>query len=260
MILHFKPILRVAQAAAWEAGQLIQGYYRRHLTIEWKADHSPVTEADRKAEQLLRTLIHAAYPQHGIQGEEEGCERPESPWQWILDPIDGTRSFARGLPLYGVQVAVTYEREPVVGVVYFPALNEMLAAAKDLGCTWNGRMCQVSPAAELSQSVLYLQDERVLYQQRPSTRGLVDAVQSHRNWGDCYMYALVTTGRAEAAMDPRVQVWDVAPWYTLLTEAGGTFTDFSGSPSIYTGQALASNGRLHPAILKWVQDIPPVVS
>nr|BCX00389.1 MAG: histidinol phosphate phosphatase [Bacteroidota bacterium] len=243
--------LDFAVEIAWGAGRITLRYFQTHLVAEEKADRSPVTIADREAEAYLRAQIQRHYPDHGIIGEEFGAHQPASPFQWVLDPIDGTRSFLCGVPLYGVLVGMLYEREPVVGVAYFPALEELVYAARGEGCRWNGRPARVSRTDRLSDAVLLYTDPRGFPEEkRRLLEHLRPQVRLERSWGDAYGHVLVATGRADIMLDPVMNLWDCAALYPIIREAGGTFTDWRGRPSIEAGEALSTNGHLLAAVLE----------
>jgi histidinol phosphatase-like enzyme (inositol monophosphatase family) len=244
-------LLASAVEFAREAGEVTLRYFGGRVPADDKADGTPVTRADRESEGLLRDRIGARYPDHGILGEEFGEDRPDAPVRWILDPIDGTRSFMRGVPLYGVLIGIEVAGEPVVGVIHFPALGEMVSAGRGLGCRWNGEPCSVSDAESLDEALILTTDiERIL--SRPQGAGwrlLQQSSDFSRTWGDCYGHALVATGRADAMVDPVLTAWDASPFLTILTEAGGRFTDLTGAPTIHGGSGVSTNGRLHDRIL-----------
>lgn len=241
-------------AASWaqEAGRLTLGYFGGRVDSEAKGDGSPVTRADREAEALLRERIRERFPTHGILGEEFGEEQAGADIRWILDPIDGTRSFARGVPLYGVLVGIEVEGQPVAGVVHFPALSETVWAAKGHGCIWNGVPCRVSQERRLDQSLVLTTDEEAFRQRSdaPGWAALGRQANMVRSWGDCYGHALVATGRAEVMVDPVLSAWDSAPLLTILTEAGGTFTSLEGDTTHLGGSGISTNGHLHPQVLE----------
>jgi len=248
---HLQAALDFALAAAQEAGQLTLRYFRTGAATEYKTDNSPVTIADRSAEELLRARIAAVYPTHGILGEEFGEKTGTEPARWILDPIDGTISFVCGVPLYAVLIGLEYEGEMVVGVAHFPALQETVAAARGLGCQWNGRPARVSTVRELSRARLVytsltLQEQ---HDRRAAFDRLRTACHLERGWSDAYGYALVATGRADIVLDPIMHIWDNAALRPIITEAGGTFTDWSGRPTHTAPEALATNGHLLEAVL-----------
>jgi histidinol-phosphatase len=243
-------LLDFATDAAWQAGRQTLAHYQTGVTVERKLDRSVVTVADREAEQLLRRLISSRYPDHAIVGEEFGDDARQASHRWIIDPIDGTNSFVRGVPFYGVLVALQVDGESVVGVAYFPAIDEMVAAARSLGCRWNGRRVRVSAVTDLAEACVAYTDGRSLKQRLNGEwdRLLADTALQ-RGWGDCYGHCLVATGRADVMLDPRMNPWDCAALIPILQEAGGRFTDWRGRVDIAGGDAVSSNGALHDALL-----------
>ncbi|MBI3269925.1 MAG: histidinol-phosphatase [Planctomycetes bacterium] len=243
--------LELATDLAWRAGRVALRYFQTGVAAEAKADLSPVTIADRESEQLLRAELARLHPTHGILGEEFGHERPESPYQWILDPIDGTRSFVRGVPLFGVLVGLVHRGKPIVGVANLPALDELAYAGRGLGCFWNGRRARVSETRDLAQAAVLLTDVRDFRgTAREGYLRLQAATAMERTWGDCYGHVLVATGRAEVMLDPVMKIWDCAALLPLVTEAGGTFTDWRGRATIDGGDAISTNGHLRTAVLE----------
>ena len=174
--------------------------------------------------------------------------------RWIVDPIDGTRTFVRGVPFYGTLIGVEVGGEPVVGVVYLPALDEMVAAARGLGCTRNGRTCRVSVEGRLDQALAVVTEERTARARSGAWDRLVAATAMQRTWADCYGYVLVATGRAEVALDPIMNIWDCAALLPIVEEAGGRFTDWSGRRTIDGGEAVATNGFLHGDVLDLLRE------
>lgn len=252
-------LLDFALDAAWQAGRITLGHFQTGLTAERKADNSPVTIADRQAEQKLRDLITTYWPDHALIGEEYGRADGRgagSRYTWIIDPIDGTKSFISGVPFYAVLLALVKDDQPVLGVAHFPALNDMVYAARGGGCFWNGRPARVSTVAQLSEAVLLASDLNTfaLYNKQAAFQRLVDATYFQRTWGDAYGYALVATGRAEIMVDPIMAVWDCGPLQVILEEAGGTFTDWRGVPTIFGAEAVATNGALFEPVMALVRD------
>ncbi|MCS6802680.1 MAG: inositol monophosphatase family protein [Chloroflexota bacterium] len=241
-----------AAEVAVAAGRLTLGYFQNDVATEWKADRSPVTAADREAELLIRRRIEARYPHHGIIGEEWGDTRPGAAHRWIIDPIDGTRSFVRGVPLYAVLIAVEREGAVIAGAIYLPGLDELVSAGRGLGCFWNGRRCRVSTVSQLEQAYLLSSSFK-----HPTRRALIDrlvaAAGTARTWGDGYGYALVATGRAEIMFDLDANPWDFAAPRICVEEAGGRFSDFSGRAVTAGGDGVATNGLLHEAVLRVAQ-------
>ncbi|HUH13632.1 MAG TPA: histidinol-phosphatase [Longimicrobiales bacterium] len=240
-------LLEFAVDLAWRAGRSTLAHFQTDVAVEHKADGTPVTVADREAERLLRERIEARFPAHGIIGEEFGSQRPDAARRWILDPIDGTKSFLRGVPLYGVMVALEEDGEAVLGVLHFPALSgETVYAARGHGCWWDGRRARVSEVADLSRALLLTTDAELL--PREGRAEAWDRLRSRaaftRTWGDCYGHALVATGRAEAMLDPVLETWDAAALAPIVDEAGGRFRDWSGDAIHTGGNGISTNAVL----------------
>ena len=244
-------LLAFATEIAVAAGDVTLKHFGGIVEHAAKGDGSPVTVADREAEELLRGRIEGRYPEHSILGEEFGESNEGARVRWILDPIDATRSFMRGVPLYGVLIGIEIEAESAVGVAHFPPLRETVAAGRGLGCTWNGKPCRVSSASRIEDAVICTTDvERIL--SRPEGAGwrqLQQRAAFSRTWGDCYGHALVATGRIEAQVDPVMAPWDAGPFLTIVTEAGGRFTTLSGDETVHGGSGISSNGPLHERLL-----------
>lgn len=227
-------------------GDIALGYYRSNLTVETKADGSPVTIADRAAETAAREWVGRLFPKDGLLGEEFGEERPGAARRWIIDPIDGTKTFVRGVPLWGSLVALCEGNRVLAGAAYFPAVGEMLAAAPGAGCWWNGSLCTVSSVAELSEATVLITDSA--FRERPDYRAgwerLATTARASRTWGDCFGYLLVATGRAEVMVDAVMSPWDAAALQPIIEEAGGHFTDWTGARTAFGGSVVATNRAL----------------
>ncbi len=237
--------LEFAVETAWRAGRATLAHFQTGVATETKPDQSPVTIADRAAEALCRELIGARYPRDGILGEELGETRPGGRRRWIVDPIDGTRSFVHGVPLYSVLLALEEEGEPVLGVIHLPALNETVWAARGEGCWWNGRRALVSQVDRLEDACVCCSGDLVEDEQKTTGwRVLAARAGTARTWGDAYGYTLVATGRAEAMVDPVVHPWDTAPLRPIIEEAGGVFTDWTGAATHLGGDSIATNAAL----------------
>ena len=241
--------LDFALDAAWKAGRSTLGFFQTGLAVERKADESPVTEADRGAERLLRGLIERYYPDDGIIGEEYGRSAGTSGRVWIIDPIDGTKSFIHGVPLYGCLLALAEGDHALVGVAHFPALDETVAAARGLGCNWNGRRAHVSAQGELREATLLLSEVTGYRGNQAACDALVAATRIQRTWGDSYGYLLVATGRADVMADPAMHIWDNGPFDVILPEAGGTFTDWAGRAGLSAPATVATNGLLFDPVM-----------
>jgi histidinol phosphatase-like enzyme (inositol monophosphatase family) len=249
--------LALARSAGIEAGRLTLRYFQTTVyEVQRKADNSPVTIADRSAEELLRKRIAAAFPHDGILGEELGETAGTSGFRWILDPIDGTKSFIHGVPLYGTMVAVEHEGRALVGFVYMPALDEGVFAGAGQG-SWQFRgqaepkSAHVSTRSKLADCLLVTSAFDTFTERRATVafEELSKAAWITRTWGDCYGYLLVATGRADVMIDPILNVWDAAAVQPIVEEAGGTFTDWQGAPTIHAGEAIATNGKVLDEVL-----------
>jgi histidinol-phosphatase len=257
MALRLDLALRIAR----EAGQITLEYFRRDdLEVERKGDDSPVTIADRRAEEHLRNCIAETFARDAIVGEELADRPGNNSFRWIVDPIDGTKAFIHGVPLFGTLIGIEYEGEPVAGVVYMPALGECVYASRGEGAWYiqgQNPKCpaKVSRRAPLSQG-LFLTSEVASFVEI-DRRGVYDRLQSTarlcRTWGDCYGYLMVAIGRADLMVDPVVAVWDLAPLLPILEESGGTFTDWQGRRTIHSGQAIATNGMILDEVLEIVR-------
>lgn len=248
--------LDLALAAAREAGDITLKYFREsNYTVEWKHDHSPVTVADRAAEQHLRDRIAATFPGDAILGEELPDRPGDSGFRWILDPIDGTKSFISGVPLYGTLIGVEFEGRSVVGVIHIPALDETAyAGGKGAWLVRGGRspeLAHVSRTAQLADAVFCTSATKTFTRtgRREAFNALDHACRLTRTWGDCYGYLLVATGRADVMVDPQMNVWDCAALQPIIEAAGGTFTDWQGKPTIHGGEAIATNGLVLDELL-----------
>lgn len=243
--MHLSSTFSFAQSIAREAGQMALDYFRQpeQLRTTYKQDRSPVTEADRHIERFLRQQIQERFADHDILGEEYGqanASGQNADYVWILDPIDGTRSFSHGIPVFGVQVALVYRGQPIIGVIHLPALGEQVAAAEGLGCFWNGEKTQVSSNTSLDRLLVHVHERDLARERSPALVPWLAQVEHERNWGDCYSFVLAATGRIDLAMDPRMEVWDSAPLPILLKEAGGVFFDWQGEDTIWSGSVVCT--------------------
>jgi myo-inositol-1(or 4)-monophosphatase len=243
-------LLSVATDAAYAAGRRTLAYFNTGVAVETKADNTPVTCADREAEEMIRRAILRHFPTHSILGEEGGIhDGPDKNYRWIIDPIDGTKSFVCGVPLYGVLIGVEVRGRADVGVVYLPATDEMVAAATGLGCRWNGREARVSRTTKLSDAVVSCTSITTALSRSDAWDKLVARAKLTRGWGDCHGHVLVATGRADIMLDPRINPWDCAPLPPILREAGGHFTTWAGEPTIWGPDGVSTNGALHGEVM-----------
>lgn len=250
--------LELALEAARAAGGVTLQYFQGdQLGTVSKADGSPVTEADKGAERVLRVAIEEAFPEDAIIGEEFGEKAGDSGYRWILDPIDGTVSFVQGVPLYGTLVGVYKDDEPVAGVVHIPALSETVFAAKGGGAWWipgvgqDARPAGLTETRDLSDALLVT---TAIEYFDPATgedvyARLARACKRTRGWSDCYAHVLLATGRCDVVVEPTIRPWDIAPMACILAELGGHLTDWDGASRIDGGNAILTNAHLHGPLL-----------
>src|SRR5713226_7112597 len=253
---ELKALLDFAARLAREAGDITQRHFKGSFVAERKADNSFVTIADREAERNLRISIERTFPDDGILGEEEGEKIGTSQRRWIIDPVDGTYSFVHGVPLYAVLIGLEIDGESVLGAVNLPALNELVYAARGLGCFWNGEPARVSATKSLSEALLLATDFGTAEQHGfgRAAGTLRRQVNARRTWGDAYGHVLIATGRADIMLDPVMNVWDCAALLPILEEAGGTFTDWKGQRTIQGGNAISTNGALFESVMAAIRN------
>ncbi len=228
------------------AGDIARTYYGSNPETCIKSDESPVSVADINAEQAAREWIEQRFPDDGIVGEELPPVRATAARRWIVDPIDGTYTFLQSVPLWGTLIAVAEGESVIAGAAYFPALDEIIVAALGEGCWWNGSRSSVSTVSKLAEARLVTTDARFTRDnaRRERWRSLQDSALTMRTWGDCYGYLLVATGRADIMVDDVISDWDCAALMPVITEAGGTFTDWRGRATPFGGDAIATNANL----------------
>jgi histidinol-phosphatase len=242
-------LLSFAVELSRRAGELTTRWFATDdLAVDTKADGTPVTQADRAAERFIREQLAEHHPDDSIIGEEEPPREGISGRRWILDPIDGTKAFTRGVPLYSTLLAFDDEHGPAIGVIGLPALGQLVWAGRGRGCWADGKPARVSETTSLDGA--YLMSSSYSHWPEPALLGVKRVGMHLRTWGDGYGYAMVATGRADAMVDPEVELYDVAPMPVIFAEAGGRFTSFDGDPSPNAGSGVASNGRIHDDLLK----------
>ena len=249
--------VEVAIAAAMAAGEVARRYFRSALTVEIKRDRSPVTQADRECEQRIVEVLRGAFPDYGIVGEEFG-ERPGAGARWIIDPIDGTKNFIRGIPYFATLIGLEEDGEVTAGVVYAPAVDDLLYAQKGAGAFDRAGRLQVSAIDRLRDAMVVFGGIDI-FRQAGHWSGferLVRASGRQRGFGDYFVHTFVARGQAEAMVELDLKPWDLAAVKIIVEEAGGRFTDLSGTSTIYGGSAVASNGRLHDEILDLFRGAP----
>lgn len=251
MTAHGPRVLEALAAAARAAGEVAVRYYRGGFDVTLKPDQTPVTQADREGEQVIVEHLARAFPDCGFLGEEFGQQGPE-PRRFIIDPIDGTKNFVRRIPLWATLIALEEEGEVTAGVIHNPVTGALYSAAKGLGAFLDGERIYVSPIETLSEAQMLHAGLGILRQGGywDGFVRLVDATGRQRGFGDYVGYGLVAEGKAEIYLEADLKPWDLAPCKILVEEAGGRFTDLEGRPTIYSGSALATNGRLHDTVLR----------
>lgn len=249
---RYSEALAIAKRAALSVAPMILDYFNTDLKIEEKSDFSPVTIADKKAEEGIRAIFARETPEFGIVGEEFGHQLGSGEWEWTVDPIDGTKAFIHRCPLFGTLIGLLHKGKPVVGLMHLPALNWTIAAYTGGPCIWNEQSIHVSSVPSIAESMLC--DGSITTMENKGYgvpwRNLRARAKLHRGWGDCYGYALVAMGKAEAMVDPIVSPWDIAPMPVIIEAAGGRFTDLKGNSDVMSSTAIASNGHIHSEILK----------
>ena len=248
--------ISVALDAAKKAEDIILSYYNGEINVELKDDETPVTYADREAEKVIRETIKHTFPDHGFLGEEYGIEKGDSPYIWIIDPIDATKNYIRKIPIFGTQIALMKDQELIVGVSNAPLLNEVLYAEKGNGAFLNDNPINVSTITETNEAMICHGGIK-WFVERGTFSGIYDLINDtarSRGFGDFYMYHLVSSARAEAVIEAAISIWDIAAITVVVREAGGTVTDLQGNDiTINTNSLLATNGILHNQILSYFQ-------
>jgi len=258
--------LKTALAVAADAGELILQHYRIDgLLVESKADESPVTVADRGAELLIRKKLLDAYPGDAILGEEFPGVDGTTGFRWIIDPIDGTKAFVHGVPLFGTLIGLEFDGRMVAGVCRFPAMDEVVYAAEGFGCWWKIR--DMDPRRTFVAGTSDIRQARLMFTEPTHWRQthrfdtivrVMDQVRIARGWGDCYGHAMVATGRAEIAIDPLMSAWDIAALIPILREAGGSCTDWMGQETVFGGDGVSVVPALRDEVIEILRTAPPL--
>jgi len=245
--------LQAAVAAARAAGEIAMRHFRTDLAVETKPDHSPVTEADRACERRIVEILLSEFPDYGLCGEEQGEQPGKTARRWIIDPIDGTKSFVRGIPFFATLIGLEQDGEIVLGVVHAPAMGELLFATKGGGAyDERGKRLEVSRIDRLSAAMVSFGGLEIFRRagRWASFERLVDSTARQRGYGDYLGSTAVIRGWSEAMLELDVKPWDLAPLKILVEEAGGRMTDFTGRATIYGGSAIVTNGRIHDQVLE----------
>jgi histidinol-phosphatase len=250
--MSFSGELAFANGLADMADEISMRYFRhRDTAVHVKEDGTPVTQADQEIERVLREQIAVAFPDYGVLGEEEGASAGSADARWILDPIDGTKNYSWGIPVWGTLIALEVEGSVVCGVASAPALGERYSAAKGLGATRNGETIHTSDVDDFAKARVGFTSLNAFTDQGCLEQFLRYTGESkhNRGIGDFYGHMLVASGSLDAMVEPRLNAWDLGPLIVILEEAGGRLTDLSGTPHIYGQSVISSNGALHDAVL-----------
>lgn len=244
-------VLDAVRRAAEAAARVALPHFERGVSVETKSDDTPVTAADRDSETAILAILKTALPRASILSEESGAQAGDPRTRWIVDPLDGTRGFARGGTFWGPLIALEHAGDVVAGALGLPALGETYWAARGMGTFRNGARVRVSAIAQWSEATLSLGEMRRMLAMRegPAIAELIRTSASTRAFGDVAATAMLLSGRAEAWLEAGVKTWDLAPSKILIEEAGGRFTAFDGSASIETGTAVGTNGFVHDHVL-----------
>ena len=249
-MVNIKELLEAAKEIAHIGGQHTLKYFKKDFEVIRKADDSPVTIVDRETEQIIRDQILKRYPDHGIIGEEFGKINENSRIKWVLDPIDGTKSFIHGVPFYTTLIGIMIDNEPIVGVINAPALDELCAAAIGLGATLNNTPCSVRNTKNMEEATFLVTEIRRFRDcgKEDAFQELMTQTKLHRTWGDAYGHMMVAIGRADIMFDPILNIWDAAALLPILKESGGIFSDTEGVETIHSGNGFSTNKFLYPKV------------
>ncbi len=237
---------------AQRSGEFIKPYFgSAGLAVEMKSDASPVTAADRGAEELMRAMIAKRFPEHGIVGEEFGNEREEAEWVWVLDPIDGTKAFITGVPLWGTLIALKHRGQPVLGTIHQPVLGQLMVGDGET-TTLNGRPVRVRECARIEDATVLTSDPIAnphKYQNGAAHDALLARARIARTWGDCYGYLLLAGGWADVMLDPIMNPWDIQALIPVVRGAGGVITDWRGGDPVGADSIIAASPGLHAQVV-----------
>jgi len=249
--------LKVAIEAAKKSEKVIMDYFNGEFDVKMKSDMTPVTQADVDAEKTIVGHIKENFPDHGFIGEESGTSNQDSEYLWIIDPIDGTKNFARKLPFFATQIALMKNGELIAGVSNAPALREFLYAEKGKGAFLNEKQVNVSSIEKIDESYLTYGgiDEFETSNLLPNFISLFKKTHAHRGFGDCWSYSMLAQGKTDIMVEAAVAIWDIAAVTVIVQEAGGKVTDLEGNPIVRESKhILATNGKLHNEVLGYFSE------
>ncbi len=243
------------QLLSKESSDIIKKYFRTVVNVESKSDSSPVTIADKLAEEKMREIIAKEFPLHGIIGEEFGNDNTDAEYVWVLDPIDGTKSFISGALSFGTLIALLKNGKPIIGVTNHPILNEFLVGDND-STFLNGNKVQIRKCNSISEATLLTTDHLNIqkYQNKNGFENIIQKTKLYRNWGDCYGYYLLATGFADIMIDPIMSLWDSMALIPIINGAGGKITDYQGNDPTVGNSIIASNKEIHSEVIKLLNE------
>jgi histidinol phosphatase-like enzyme (inositol monophosphatase family) len=246
-----KEFLDFSNHLAQISGKIIKQYFRTKVTVDSKDDLSPVTIADKKSEEIMREEIMKQFPDHGIVGEEFGNHNPDAEYVWVLDPIDGTKSFICGAFSFGTLIGLLKNGKPVLGVINQPILDEFMIGDNSI-TTLNGESVSVRNCNKIEDAVLITCDHFNIgrFQNQQKFDALAKTVKLYRHWGDCYGYLLLATGFVDIVIDPIMSVWDSMALIPIINGAGGIITDYHGNDAVKGNSIVAASSGIHSEIIK----------
>jgi histidinol-phosphatase len=247
----------VAIEAVKLAEERILYYFHNLPKIERKVDMSPVTQADREAEEIIINTIKKSFPDHGFLGEEYGAANDSAEFIWIIDPIDGTKNFIHGIDFFGTVLGLKYRGEIILGISNLPTLQEMLIATKEEKTTLNGKQVVVSSIASLNEAYVTVGGYTGIneYKYMDALLAVKDRAQTMKGYGDLHAYHLVATGRADVMFEPSIEAYDISAFQIIMKQAGGMFSDFKGDSTALGPTSLATNGLLHEEMVALLENV-----
>ena len=237
---------------AERSSEIIKSYFLNpNLQIETKSDASPVTQADKEAEEVMRKLIRKNYPSHGIIGEEYGSEKESAEFVWTMDPIDGTKSFVSGVPLFGTMISLCYQGQPILGLIHQPILN-MLCLGTNKSTQVNGKRVRMRKITQLSQASLLTSDVKNIetYQNKQNFDLLVKKTGLFRTWGDAYGYLMIAAGWADILIDAIISKWEICAVLPIINGAGGVVTSWGGGNALLDGSCVVAHKNIHTQVVR----------
>lgn len=267
MEINFEEILDIGSQLVQEAGALTLPYFERYVKrynkdgthsqskVIMKDDHSPVTEADMNTEQWLRQKLMDVFPDFGLIGEEFGDDKKESDYSWVIDPIDGTRSFITGVPLYTTLLGLvdSHTHIPLAGFIYAPVTQELIYAAIGMGAWYNGIRTRVEHIDDISDATVVSYNWQAVRRKSARLLDMNDRAETVRTWGDGFGYMLLATGRVHAVIDPKMHMWDLMPVTPIITEAGGVVGSWDGKDIDWFSNDIDCIATISQSMLDYIQ-------